>query len=70
MKSKIMNLLKYLMFILIPVLSVSICVLFRLAQGEKTEEIAFGIMVGILLDIIYSFILLWMTRKSASNKND
>lgn len=37
---------------------------FRVAQGEKTEEIVFGIMVGILLDLIYAIVLLFANRKS------
>ena len=36
---------------------------FRIAQGEKTEEILFGIMPGIVLDFMYSIVLLFMNRK-------
>ena len=43
-------------------MSVLICLLLRVAQGEKNEEIAFGIMVGILLDLIYSVILLFIDK--------
>lgn len=53
-----MKIIKYLMFIIFPVLSVFICVMLRLAQGEKVEEIVFGIMLGFVLDIIYLVILL------------
>ena len=34
--------IRYLMFLIIPLVSVLICVLLRLAQGEKTEEPTFG----------------------------
>ena len=65
MKLKIINVLKCLMFLIIPFLSVFICVIFRLAQGEKNEEIVFGVMVGVVLDLIYSIILLFIDIKSA-----
>lgn len=45
-------------YILIPFLSVLICRLLKLAQGEKNEEIVFGIMAGIILDLILSIIIL------------
>lgn len=45
-------------YILIPFLSVIICRLLKLAQGEKNEEIVFGIMTGIILDLILSVIIL------------
>lgn len=69
MKVKVINILKYLAFIIIPVLSVLLCMAFRLAQGEKTEEIVFGIMLGIVLDFIYSIVLLFINRKSNSDKH-
>ena len=47
------NILKYLLLIIIPMISVLLCMVFRLAQGEKNEEIVFGVMVGIILDFIY-----------------
>ena len=58
MKKNIINVLMYLLFIIIPVISVLFCISFKLAQGEKNEEIVFGIMVGLVLDFIYSIILL------------
>ncbi len=64
MKRKITNTLKYLMFVFIPFLSVMLCLGFRLAQGERNEEIVFGIMVGIVLDLIYAVILLIVNKKS------
>lgn len=45
-------------YILIPFLSVLICRLLKLAQGEKNEEIVFGLMIGIILDLILSVIIL------------
>ena len=37
---------------------------FRLAQGEKTEEIVFGVMLGIVLDFIYAIGLLFVNGKN------
>ena len=55
---KIINLLKWLMFIIIPFFSVLVFRVFRLAQGEVNEEVVAGVMVGIVLNLIYSIILL------------
>lgn len=59
--------IRYLMFLIIPLVSVLVCVLFRLAQGEKTEEVVFGIMLGVVLDLIYLVALL-IIKKKASEK--
>ena len=59
--------IRYLMFLIIPLVSVLVCVLFRLAQGEKTEEVVFGIMFGVVLDLIYLVALL-IIKKKASEK--
>lgn len=59
--------IRYLMFLIIPLVSVLVCVLFRLAQGEKTEEVVFGIMLGVVLDLIYLIALL-IIKKKASEK--
>lgn len=59
--------IRYLMFLIIPLVSVLVCVLFRLAQGEKTEEVVFGIMLGAVLDLIYLVALL-IIKKKASEK--
>lgn len=67
MKRKIVNFLKYSVLLLIPIISVLLCMTFRLAQGEKNEEIVFGVMVGIAIDLIYSIILL-IASKRAVNK--
>jgi len=64
MKVRIKNVLKYLWFIIIPILSVLICMALKIAQGEKTEEIVFGVMLGIVLDFFFSVVLLFMNRKS------
>ena len=48
------NIVRYLfVVILIPVVSVALSLLLRIAQGERLEEVLFGIIVGIVLDIIY-----------------
>ena len=64
MKRKIVNFLKYSVLLLIPIISVLLCMAFRLAQGEKNEEIVFGVMVGIAIDLIYSIILLIASKRS------
>lgn len=69
MKGKIKNTVKYLLFIIIPILSVFFCMLFEIAQGEKNEEIVFGVMLGIVLDFIYAISLLIINRKSSDDKN-
>lgn len=58
------RIIKYLMFFLIPVASILLCVLSRLAQGEKTEEAVFGIMLGLVLDFIYLIVLLIFKKKA------
>ncbi len=34
-----MKIIKYLMFVIIPSLSVFICIVFKLAQGEKMKKL-------------------------------
>lgn len=48
--------LKQLIYVLIPIITVFLCRLLKVAQGEKNEEIVFGIMLGILLDIVFFII--------------
>ena len=48
--------LKYLIYIVIPIIAVFLCRVLKLAQGEKVEEIIGGIMLGIFLDIILCII--------------
>ena len=45
--------LKQLIYIVIPIITVFVCRLLKVAQGEKNEEFVFGIMMGILFDIIF-----------------
>lgn len=59
-----MKIIKYLMFVIIPLLSVFTCLVFKVAQGEKVEEIVGGIMIGLVLDLIYLIILLITKRKT------
>ena len=56
--------IRHLMFLIIPVVSVLLCVLLRLAQGEKTEEVVFGIMLGLVFDFIYLIVLLIFKKKA------
>lgn len=56
--------------LLIPVISVAACRLLRVAQGEKTEEIISGIMIGIVLDLLFSVTLLIAEKlKDKASKN-
>ena len=50
---KIMYDLSYLLLIIIPIISVSVCLVFELAQEERTEELIFGLICGLFIDIIY-----------------
>ncbi len=68
MKQKIIDILKFLSFILIPAASVFLCLMFRIAQGEQNEEIVIGIMVGLVLDVIYALLFIW-DKKSANRKS-
>ena len=38
-------------YILIPVLVVMLCRIFEAAQGERNEEIVFGFMCGLVVDL-------------------
>ena len=64
MKSKWIEVLQNLTFAIIPILSVLLCITLRIAQGEKTEEFAFGIIVGLALDLIYFIILSLENKKT------
>ena len=56
---------KTALFFLLPLLSVAGCRLLRLAQGERNEEIVFGLFFGLLLDLLYGAALAaWHWRKS------
>ena len=58
--------LKQLIYVVIPIITVFLCRLLKVAQGEKNEEIVFGIMLGILLDIIF-FIIQKIRNRQDSN---
>ena len=60
---KILIIIKYLGFIIIPFLCVLICRLFEIAQGETNEEVVFGIMIGLILDLLYAIILFLVSKK-------
>lgn len=64
MKKDIIKILKYLMYFVIIILSVVLCMTFEIAQGERNEEIVFGVMLGIVLDFVYSIILLFINKKT------
>ena len=56
MKQNVSSFSKKELYIVIPIITVFLCRLLKVAQGEKNEEIVFGIMLGILLDIIFFII--------------
>lgn len=68
MKTKIINIFKYSLFAIIPIISVLLCLIFSVAQGEKNEEIVFGVLLGIVLDFIYSVYLLVANTISKTKK--
>lgn len=45
-----------------------LCLIFSVAQGEKNEEIVFGVLLGIVLDFIYSVYLLVANTISKTKK--
>ncbi len=55
--------LKYLFYIVIPIIAVFLCRILKVAQGEKNEEVIFDIMLGIFLDIIFYIIDKLKSRK-------
>lgn len=67
MKIKTTSILKCSLFIIIPIVSVLLCLIFNIAQGEKNEEIVVGVLLGIVLDFIYSIYLL-ITNKISNTK--
>lgn len=71
-KSK--KILKYSFFIiiaiLIPIASVFLSRLFKVAQGEKNEEIVAGLMLGLVLDLVYSTYLCFMEKKADTDKKN
>ena len=68
MSEKVKKIFKYSLFIIIPLLCVFLSVLFKIAQGEKNEEIVAGVMLGIALDLIYSIYLLVINKNSKTNR--
>ncbi|MBQ9759869.1 MAG: hypothetical protein IJW16_00810 [Clostridia bacterium] len=70
MKQKWKDFFAYLPFVLIPVLTVCFSVLLRLAQGEKSEEIIFGIMLGLVLDLLYGIALLIRDKIRSGREKD
>ena len=64
----VLKVLEYILFIIIPIVSVFLCRAFRIAQGEKNEEIVVGIMIGIVINLIYSFVLLFVSKKETYNQ--
>lgn len=51
-----------LFYIAIPVVMVILCRVLKVAQGETTEEIAFGIMAGICIDVLLAIVLFVSSR--------
>lgn len=55
-----------MIYILIPVFSVIFFRLFEVAQGEKNEEIIFGIMCGFIIDLI-CYIIRYVIKKQGNS---
>lgn len=55
MKEKWVNLL-YLMYLIIPFVTVLICRLLKFAQGEKNEEIVIGVFIGVIIDLFLAVV--------------
>ena len=62
MNTKLKQCLIIFGFVLIPFLAILVCRVLRIAQGEKNEEIIFGIMAGFFLDVIYGVVLIAMAK--------
>ena len=62
MKKRRIKALLPLGYLLIPAFSMLCCRLFKAAQGEKAEELAGGLVIGLLLDLVYFFALLIIKR--------
>lgn len=45
-----------IIYLAIPIIMVLLCRVFKIAQGEKNEEIVFGIMLGIFFDFICNIV--------------
>lgn len=63
MKEKWSNLL-YLIYPLIPIVTVSISRLLRLAQGEKNEEIVIGVFIGVIIDLLLAIVHAFIRQKN------
>lgn len=48
---------KVLFYIMIPIIMVLACRLLEAAQGERNEEIVFGIIIGIFMDVVFAIVL-------------
>lgn len=62
MNGRIKRILMISAYLFIPFLSVLICRGLEIAQGEKNEEIIFGLMVGLFLDFVYSVVLVLLDK--------
>lgn len=69
-KMKWVRKLSWLIYIIIPTVLSLIFVALRLAQGEKTEEIAFGIELGLVVDLLLYIVckLIGMIKSRMSSK--
>ena len=48
---------KVLFYITIPIIMVLACRVLEAAQGEQNEEIVFGIIIGIFMDVVFAIVL-------------
>ena len=50
---RVMKKLGFLLYIVIPALSVHLSLVFETAQGEDVEEIVSGIIIGLAIDLLF-----------------
>ena len=65
MESKLLNTARSLPFLIVPIVSIFSCLVFNVAQGEKSEELVIGIFLGIILDFIYAMFLLALKKATS-----
>lgn len=57
MKESIKNIIKAILFIVIPCLSVLISIILNRSEGDMAQAIGLGLLLGLVLDLVYCFIL-------------
>lgn len=63
LNTHIKNVLKILVYFIIPIISILFCRGLKIAQGEQNEEIVFGIMLGVFFDFVYCIVLTLLDKQ-------